>query len=111
MKKLLALSVLFLVILFPKTATATHIVGGEIYYDSLGNNQYKITIEIFRDCMGAGAQFDTPLQYSVFYQNGTLYSEYSVFLAHQQVLPIVYDDPCVTPPNNICIERGTYIDT
>ena len=27
------------------------------------------------------------------------------------ILPIVYDDPCVTPPNNICVEKGIYIDT
>ena len=27
------------------------------------------------------------------------------------VLPIIYDDPCVTPPTDICVERGIYVDT
>ena len=31
-------------------ASATHIVGGEFYYDCLGNNQYRITPKIYRDC-------------------------------------------------------------
>jgi len=31
---------------------ATHISGGEIYYDCLGGNQYKITLVIYRDCAG-----------------------------------------------------------
>ncbi len=44
---------------------ASHIIGGEIYYDSLGNNQYKITIEIYRDCNSATA-FDNPLNYTIF---------------------------------------------
>mgnify|MGYP003334466471 FL=1 len=39
---------------------ATHILGGEIYYDSLGNGMYKITFEIYRDCNSATA-YDNPL--------------------------------------------------
>ncbi|HTN17541.1 MAG TPA: hypothetical protein VL092_07675, partial [Chitinophagaceae bacterium] len=36
---------------------ASHIVGGEITYVCLGGNRYKITISIYRDCLGgiAGA--------------------------------------------------------
>lgn len=31
---------------------ATHIAGGEIYYDCLGGNQYRITLVVYRDCAG-----------------------------------------------------------
>ncbi|MFZ1685929.1 MAG: PKD domain-containing protein [Flavobacteriales bacterium] len=35
-----------------QSATATHISGGEIYWECLGNNQYEITLIIYRDCFG-----------------------------------------------------------
>ena len=92
-------------------AKASHIVGGEIYYDSLGNGQYRITIELFRDCLNSATPFDNPIEYSIFYADGTLYGTYSILLPTPQILPIVYDDPCVTPPDDICIERAIYIDT
>jgi gliding motility-associated-like protein len=89
---------------------ATHILGGEIYYDSLGNNMYKVTFEIYRDCNSATG-YDNPLAYTVFSGDGSYYGEYVINLFSSNVLPIVYDDPCVTPPNNICVEKGVYIDT
>ncbi|MFT5779572.1 MAG: gliding motility-associated-like protein [Crocinitomicaceae bacterium] len=90
-------------------ASATHIVGGEIFYDSLGGDQYKITFEIYRDCSGSG--FDNPLNYTVFNADGTPFAEYPIANPATLILPILYDDPCVTPPNDICIERAIYIDT
>jgi gliding motility-associated-like protein len=89
---------------------ASHILGGEIYYDSLGNNQYKITIEIYRDC-NSGTSYDNPLYYTVFLGDGSYFGEFDVALFSNQLLPVVYDDPCVTVPNNICVEKGVYIDT
>ena len=41
---------LFLATAMP--ALATHISGGEIYYDCLGGNQYRITLVVYRDCAG-----------------------------------------------------------
>lgn len=101
---------LFLLFFGLSTSTfASHIVGGEVYYDSLGNDQYKVTFEIYRDCSGTG--FDNPLWYTVFNSDGTIFGQYSIVLPTPDTLPIIYDDPCVTPPNDICIERAIYIDT
>lgn len=36
----------------PDAAFASHISGGDISYECLGNNQYKITLNLFRDCSG-----------------------------------------------------------
>ena len=33
---------------------ASHISGGEIYYDCIGPNQYRITLVVYRDCAGIG---------------------------------------------------------
>ncbi|MBK9289377.1 MAG: hypothetical protein IPN38_17280 [Flavobacteriales bacterium] len=50
MKRILTISLLILLAAFH--AQATHISGGEIYYDCLGNNQYRVTLIIYRDCAG-----------------------------------------------------------
>lgn len=111
MKKLIhLLAVTTIILLSSFSAKATHIVGGEIYYDSLGNNQYKITFEIYRDC-SSFTDYDNPLDYTIFYGDGTIWSQFSVMIFSRDTLPIVYDDPCVTPPDDICIERAIYIDT
>lgn len=61
LRKLYASIVLF--VLFASTARATHISGGEIYYDCLGGNQYRITLVVYRDC--AGINLDASYQLDV----------------------------------------------
>ena len=107
MKKVLI--ALFLVI--SSTSFGAHIVGGEVYYDSLGNDTYRVTFEVYRDCAGVGAPFDSPLQYTVFTASGSIFSTFAISVPVSDTLPIVYDDPCVTPPTDICVERAIYIDT
>jgi gliding motility-associated-like protein len=43
---------ILLCLLLATSARATHISGGEIYYDCLGGNQYLITLVVYRDCAG-----------------------------------------------------------
>jgi PKD repeat protein len=50
MRKLLL--ILVLLPLFALTARATHMSGGEIYWECIGPNQYRITMVIYRDCFG-----------------------------------------------------------
>lgn len=50
MKRILLLS-LFLG-LFGGVSQATHMSGGEIYWECIGPNQYRITMVIYRDCFG-----------------------------------------------------------
>lgn len=47
---------LFSSLLTCATLQATHMSGGEIYWEHLGGNQYRITLTIYRDC--AGIQLD-----------------------------------------------------
>jgi gliding motility-associated-like protein len=101
----------FSFLLFLGSTHATHIVGGEVYYDSLGNDQYQVTFEVYRDCTPGTAGYDDPLHYTVYLANGTLYGEYFIQAPIPDTLPLVYDDPCVTPPDDVCIEGALYIDT
>ena len=47
MKKYFTLLVLFS---FSLICSATHLVGGEMTYTCLGDNQYEIRLVIYRDC-------------------------------------------------------------
>lgn len=89
---------------------ASHIIGGEIYYDYLGNNQYKITIEIYRDC-NSNMGYDNPLHYTVFNGNGTVLSEYTIPQFIITTTPVVYSNPCNSGSGETCIERALYKDT
>jgi hypothetical protein len=56
MKKNLTIAiVLFLSILTFQNSYASHIVGGDISYTNTGAGQYKITVNLFRDCAGLAA--------------------------------------------------------
>jgi gliding motility-associated-like protein len=89
---------------------ASHIIGGEVYYDYLGNNQYKITIEIYRDC-NSNMGYDSPLKYTVFNGNGTVLSEYTIPQFIITTTPVVYSNPCNPGAGETCIERALYRDT
>ncbi len=87
---------------------ASHIVGGEIYYDYLGGTQYKVSIALYRDCKSNGAVYDNPLSLGIYSNTGVLlYNELVSFPGSTNV-PITFSNPCVTPPNDICIEKAIY---
>lgn len=87
---------------------ASHIVGGEIYYDYLGNNQYKVSIALYRDCFSTGALYDDPLSLGIFdHNNQLLYNEQITFPGSTNI-PISFTNACITPPNDICIEKSIY---
>lgn len=96
-------------VLLPFIGWNSHIVGGEIYYDCLGGNEYRVTIKIYRDCNSTGAQFDSPLPLGVFRNSdNSLFNTYNVGFPGSTVLPVEFNNPCVNPPNNICIEEAIY---
>ena len=47
-------------------AHATHIVGGELNYRCLGNNQYEISLTVYRDCFNGVPYFDNPAVIGIF---------------------------------------------
>lgn len=99
---------LCLLLLWALPSQASHIVGGEIYYDYLGSNMYRFYIAIYRDCASTGAAYDSPLPLSVFTGNGTRVSNHDVSFPGSTVLPIVFNNPCITAPTGICTERAIY---
>jgi gliding motility-associated-like protein len=89
-------------------AFCSHIVGGDMYYDYLGGNNYRITIILFRDCVSTGAAYDDPMSVGIFDMSNNLVEEVQIPFPGSVTLPVVLNNPCVTPPTGICTERAIY---
>ncbi|MCB0587964.1 MAG: PKD domain-containing protein, partial [Phaeodactylibacter sp.] len=100
---------IFLVVL-PLTIRATHIVGGEMNYTCLGNNEYEITLTIFRDCYNGNpnAWFDNPASIGVFDAQNNLLQEVLVPLMNNDTLDPVLTSECLVVPPNVCVHTTTY---
>lgn len=100
----------FLLSLFSLSGFAKHLVGGEIYYDCLGNNNYLITLKLYRDCNGGGAGYDAQASIGVFNSSGGLVN--NLLVNFPGSTPVSYTpNPCLIPPSNICVEQATYTVT
>lgn len=106
-----------LILLFTSTLAvrsfAAHIVGGDMYYDCLGNNDYRITLKIYRDCNASGpnvAWFDEPAYIGIYDASGALLFTENVYLVSGSPvnIPPETQDPCLQAPANVCVEEGTY---
>ena len=64
---------------------ASHIIGGDIYYDYLGNNQYRFFITLYRDCNSSGAQYDDPLALTIYKPNNVFFANILVPFAVGQI--------------------------
>ena len=87
---------------------ATHIVGGEIYYDCLGGDNYKITLKIYRDCYYGEPPFDNPAYIGIYDQNGAVLQTVNMGVADSTLIPPVINNPCFTPPTDVCVREGVY---
>ena len=87
---------------------ASHIVGGEIFYECLGGNNYKVTVKVYRDCLSTGAPFDPNLPLTIFDGNGNFVTNEGISFPGSTVLPLQFSNPCVNTPNNVCVEEAIY---
>lgn len=97
------------------TIYASHIVGGEIIYDYLGNDDYRITLKIYRDCNSQspfdGAGIAGPAYITVFDAQNNAVGVYDLGIPVITPVPPAFNNPCITAPNNVCIEEGVYTYT
>jgi len=91
---------------------ATHIVGGELNYRYLGNNVYRISLTVYRDCYNGIPPFDDPASVGIFNAlTNTLIREKLFSFIELDTVPPTVNGPCFVPPVDICYERTTYTDT
>ncbi|MDQ3111409.1 MAG: PKD domain-containing protein [Bacteroidota bacterium] len=89
-------------------AKATHIVGGEIFYDCLGGNVYRITLKVYRDCINGQAPYDAPAYVGIFNMNGTLLDTIPMTFPGSINVPPTINTPCYSPPTGVCVEEAVY---
>ena len=101
-----------------KIATATHIVGGEIYYDNLGGNNYKIHMKVYRDCLNGIPPFDgfpdnqgniIPAYFTIYdvFNNVVISGNFTALSFN--TVPPSNNSPCApTTSGNACVEEALY---
>lgn len=99
-----------LILLFNTQANAAHLVGGEVSYTYLGNDNYRFVFTLYRDSISTGSQLSNTIQYTVFNPDNTIYSEYVTDPLNADFL-VNPPDPCLIPPEGIGVQRGVYVDT
>ncbi len=100
---------LFLLSSFQEAA-ATHIVGGEMNYTCLGDDQYEITLTIYRDCFygNPNAYFDDPASIGIFDINNQLLQQVLVPLMGDDTLAPILTDECLVVPPDVCVHTTMY---
>ena len=83
MKKLLI--ILTVLLLASSNINATHLMGGDLTYECLGNGQYKLTLKVYRDCNGINVG-----SYQVIYQTGNCGTgyQYMTFMSKREITPV-----------------------
>ncbi len=98
------------------TLFATHIIGGEILYECLGNEMYEITMKIYRDCATGQACFDSdpncPFNAGIgsvsIFRGSTLETTAVLDAPIITEIEAKISNPCLRPPANVCVEEGIY---
>ncbi len=102
-----------LVLLCGSKAYANHIVGGELYYDCLGGNQYRVTLELYRDCAAQGsnvAPYGDPEYVAIFDQFNNVDTIIGLPFPGSDTLENHYNNDCIVPPPGVCVEEAIYTE-
>ncbi len=93
---------------------ANHIVGGEVTYTCLGNNEYEVIIKVYRDCASSGSILNGVISLGIYTENNGNYESYDIVSialdgGQDSIINIPPPEiPCVIIPDNICVEEGSY---
>ncbi|MEZ4884159.1 MAG: T9SS type A sorting domain-containing protein [Chitinophagales bacterium] len=91
---------------------ARHLIGGELSYTCLGDDNYQISLEIFRDCNCINcADFDDPARVVVFDTNGNQRQDLNIFSPQITNVPLNTGGLCLENVPDVCVERGLYQTT
>ncbi len=90
---------------------ATHIVGGEIYYDCLGGNKYYVTLKQYLDCCPTCTSYDDEASVAIYNSKGQVVKVMIFPLLHIKNVPPTLYTKCFTMPLDICVQEIIYGDT
>jgi len=100
--KYISLFILVFILICSGEVKATHIVGGDLTYRCLGNDNYEITLSIRRDCRNGAddAPFDDPASISIFDADGN--NLIFIGSSGQLLIPFSGADTLFNEVENIC---------
>ncbi|MEZ5022394.1 MAG: PKD domain-containing protein [Chitinophagales bacterium] len=109
MKKFLYIFLLIFGFAFSwQNANATHIVGGELNYKFLGNNQYRVTLKLYKDCGISVVPFDNPAGIYVYNANNQVIDTLQLPIIERDTLDANFQDTCLIVPPEICVDFARY---
>lgn len=112
-----AVVMLVLIACIPTKVDASHLIGGEITYDCLGNDRYRISLTVYRDCYTTNplAVFDSPAYVGFFDGAGqNLVTNIgdggvrAVFRMPDDTLTTRITSECFIVGQEVCVHRATY---
>jgi gliding motility-associated-like protein len=90
-------------------ANATHIVGGEFTYEFIGNNQYRITFDLYRDCEKGSKEAiadDVNASFGIYNNdNDQWLDRFPLISTDATILPPDFNNSCITNAPNVCLNR------
>jgi len=93
---------------------ATHIVGGGMTYECLGNSGngilYRFTMKVYVDCINGQVSFDDPANIAIYRgteQSNTLFNDFQINLGSFQFITVNEPD-CIGNLPDICVQEGIY---
>lgn len=106
---------LVLIFLFGTVSVrAAHIIGGEMTYECLGSGNYRVTLKLYRDAAGGGAEFDgAPGSIGdatiTIFENGSQIDILSISSPDESPVAPDVSNPCLIIPPNVLVEEGIYV--
>ncbi len=109
--------VIAIIAMSPTSMLASHIVGGEITYDCIGDNRYRVFLTVYRDCDNANplALFDSPAYVGFFdgagqnlitsVGNGGMRA---VYHSPDDTLTTTITSECFIMGQEVCVHTTTY---
>lgn len=98
-----------LLLCWPQFSFSSHIVGGELSYECLGNDDYLVTLKVYRDCYNGQAPYDDPSNVFVYNINtGALVTVLPMAFPGSNQLSNNTGNPCLIVPPNICVEVAEF---
>ncbi len=114
------LFLIFSLVFMTQDLSATHVVGGNLYYRCIGDNLFEITLEFRRDCFNGSpaADFDDPASIGIFDpvtgeqllsfgENGELLPRFST----EDTLNEILTSECQIIGEDVCVHSTIYRDT
>ncbi len=103
---------IFFTLLMGSDIQATHIIGGDITYRYLGDNNYEITLNLRRDCRFGQVGFDPFASISIFKpEDNTLIDEIRVPFMASDTVGNTIESNCGFFGDAVCVQTTTYRTT